>query len=174
MPRGTPSKRWGLLAVGILIGLLFSALMPAQPLHAVATHGQDGYILATGLLDSNIEGVYFLDCLTGTLKGAALNVANGTFTTQFERNLVQDLKIDPAKTPKFLMVTGNAGLRHGPTQVQPGLAVIYVAEINSGILAAYGVQWNIGRSTMPSPQAVQNSFVLLSTMPLRNYTLRQQ
>ena len=44
------------------------------------------------------------------------------------------------------MVTGLANLRRGPSQFQPGQSVIYVAEINSGILAAYGVRWNVGRS----------------------------
>jgi hypothetical protein len=148
--------------------------MPAQPLHAVATSGQDGYQLATGLLDNTVEGVYFLDTLTGVLKGAAMNVNNYQFTTVFETNVINDLKLDPAKSPKFLMVTGLAELRRTATQFQPGLAVIYIVELNTGTLAAYGVQWNIGRTTQAMPGVQTTRFVLLQTMPLRNVAIRPQ
>jgi hypothetical protein len=167
-------RRWKYLAIGSLVGFLLSTFMPAQPLHAVATQGQDGFALATGLLDSNIEGVYFLDGLTGVLKGAALNVNNGKFTTTFETNVVNDMKLDSSKSPKFLFVTGLAGLRHGPTQFQPGLAVLYVAEINTGTLACYGVRWNIGVSTQPSPAMRQAGFELLDMKQLRNVAVRPQ
>ena len=69
--------------MGVLIGFLLAVFMPAQPLHAVATQGTRWFRASHGLLDGNIEGVYFLDCLTGVLKGAALNVNNGQFTTVF-------------------------------------------------------------------------------------------
>src|SRR5262249_3403110 len=130
-------KRLGWVSLGVLIGALLSVFMPAQPLHAVATHGQEGFALATGLLDNSVEGVYFLDGLTGVLKGAALNINTYSFTSVFETNVINDLKLDVAKSPKFLMVTGLAELRRGPSQFQPGQAVIYIAEVNSGILAAY-------------------------------------
>lgn len=174
MSQTVQSKRVLWIALGILIGFLLSVFMPAQPLHAVATQGQDGFALATGLLDSNIEGVYFLDCLTGVLKGAALNINNGQFTTVFETNVLSDLKLEMGKSPKFLMVTGLANLRRGPTQFQPGESVIYIAEINSGIMACYGVRWNIGRSTQPSPAMQATSFVLLDKIQLRNVAVRPQ
>src|SRR5262245_3517825 len=174
MADASQRKRLGWVVLGVLIGSLLTLLMPAQPLHAVATHGQDNFALATGLLDSNVEGVYFLDCLTGVLKGAALNVNNGQFNAVFETNVITDLKLDISKSPKFLMVTGLANLRHGPTQFQPGLAVLYIAEVNSGVLATYAVQYNVGRSTQQGPGVQYTAFKLLGTMQLRQVAVRPQ
>ena len=159
---------------GILVGALLSFLLPAEPLHAVATSGQDSFLLATGWLDSNLEGVYFLDGLTGVLKGAALNINTGTFTTVFETNVLADLKLETTKAPKFLMVTGQANLRRGPTMFQPGESVIYVTEINSGVQGVYAVRWNIGRSTQPTPAMQATSFYLMDRMQWRNVALRPQ
>src|SRR5262245_13721198 len=116
MPNIVTQKRVVWLAIGALAGFLLAAFMPAQPSQAVATHGQDGFALATGLLDSNVEGVYFLDTLTGVLRGAVLNVYNGQFTASFDQNVMNDMHLDTVKNPKFLMVTGLANLRRGPTQ----------------------------------------------------------
>jgi hypothetical protein len=165
-------NRLGWILVGVLLGFLLTIFMPAQPLHAVATSGQDGFQLSTGLLDNTVEGVYFLDQLTGILKGAAMNVNNYQFTTVFETNVMTDMKLDPSKSPKFLMVTGLAELRRGPSQFQPGLALIYILELNTGTLAAYGVQWNIGRTTTPNPGLSATRFVLLQTMQMRTVAVR--
>ncbi len=167
-------KRLGWILLGVLVGFLLSVFMPAQPLHAVATSGLENFQLSTGLLDNTVEGVYFLDGLTGILEGAAMNVINYQFTTVFETNVLNDMKLDPSKSPKFLMVTGLAELRRTATQFQPGLAVIYIAELNSGTLAAYGVQWNIGRTTQATPAPLVSRFVLLQTLQLRNVAVRPQ
>lgn len=164
--------RLGWICLGILIGCLLTFFMPAQPLHAVATHGAEGFALATGAVDNSLEGVYFLDTLTGDLKGAVINLANGQFATFYQSNILKDFQSDGSKPPKFLMVTGLAALRHGPSQIQPGLAVVYVMEVNSGILAAYGVPWNGGRQLVPTAQ--NNPFILLDRKPLRNVAIRQQ
>jgi len=174
MPNIIKHNRIAWLFIGVLAGFLLAAFMPAQQSHAVATHGQEGFALATGLLDANVEGVYFLDCLTGVLRGAALNVYNGQFTASFETNVLTDMGLEAAKNPKFLLVTGLANLRRGPTQFQPGESVVYVAEVNSGTLAAYGVRWNIGITNMPSPALKASSFVLLAKMPLRSIAVRPQ
>jgi hypothetical protein len=174
MPQTVNQKRLGWVALGVLVGFLLSVLMPVQPLHAVATSGLDNFQLSTGLLDNTVEGVYFLDGLTGILKGAALNVVNYKFTTVFETSVLNDLKLDPSKSPKFLMVTGLAELRRTATQFQPGLAMIYVAELNTGTMAVYGVQWNIGRTTQATPAPAMTRFVLLDTLQLRNVAVRPQ
>ncbi|HZZ28153.1 MAG TPA: hypothetical protein VFE46_09130 [Pirellulales bacterium] len=165
-------QRWGWILLGVLVGFLLTVFMPAQPLHAVATSGQDGFQLATGLLDNTVEGVYFLDQLTGVLKGAAMNVFSYQFSTVFETNVMTDLQLDPSKSPKFLMVTGLAELKRGPSQFQPGLALVYILELNSGTLAAYGVQWNIGRSTTATGWVQQTRFVLLQKISLRTAAVR--
>jgi hypothetical protein len=172
MPQTNDRKRLGWIGIGILIGFLVNIFLPVQPLHAVATQGVDGFALATGAVDNSVEGVYFLDTLTGDLKGAVLNLSNGQFATFYQSNILKDFQVDGSKPPKFLMVTGLAALRHGPSQVQPGLSVVYVMEVNSGVLAAYGVPWNGGRPLVTTAQ--NNPFILLDRKPLRNVAVRPQ
>jgi hypothetical protein len=167
------SKRWGWIVCGIAIGGLLSFCLPAQPLHAVATSGQDGFLLATGPIDNNIEGVYFLDGLTGELQGAAINVNNGLFTTFFKTNVVRDLQLGQAKNPKFLMVTGGLALR-GKNVIQPGLSAIYVVELNSGVLGAYAVPWAGGRSNVAGAAPQYLSFQLLDKAKMRDVAVRPQ
>ncbi len=54
----------------LLIGIVLGGFLPHIPLHAVATDRGETYIIATGLLDTDVEAVYFLDCLTGDLFAA--------------------------------------------------------------------------------------------------------
>jgi hypothetical protein len=148
--------------------------MPARPLHAVATQGAEGFALATGVIDSNLEGVFFLDYLTGNLKGAVISLASGKFTTFYDYNVMRDFQLDATKSPKFLMVTGLAALRRGPSQVQPGQSMIYVVELNSGICAAYAIPWNTGRASNPSPAGQNGTFVLCDKYPFRTVAVRPQ
>jgi hypothetical protein len=167
-------KRLAWVSIGVLIGFLLAAVMPARPLHAVATHGADGFALATGLIDNNIEGVYFLDYLTGDLKGAVLNLNTGVFTTFYQRNVLKDLQVEGGKAPKFLMVTGISQLRQRGNQFQAAAAVIFVMECTSGNLAAYGVPWNVGRATLPSTAPQANEFVFLGVTKFRDIAVRPQ
>lgn len=164
--------RLGWLCLGILIGFVLTSIMPARPLHAVATQGADGFALATGVIDNNLEGVFFLDYLTGNLKGAVVSLANGKFTTTYDYNVLKDFQLDATKSPKFLMVTGLASLRRGPSQVQPGQSMIYVVELNSGICCAYAVPWTTGRSSAPNPATQNGTFVLCDKYPFRNVAVR--
>ena len=170
-------RRLAWLALGILIGFLLTAIMPARPLHAVATDGAEGFSLATGQIDPDVEGVFFLDGLTGDLRGAVLNLSNGKFTTLFETNVMQDLQglqVDVARGAKFLMVTGGVNLRQGASQVQPGEAAVYVAEVNSGVCLAYGVPWNRGRVTQANQQVQRARLVLLDIVKFRTVAIRPQ
>jgi hypothetical protein len=173
MATSNNSRRFGWIALGIFIGAILSFCLPAQPLHAVATHGQDGFALATGPIDNNIEGVYFLDGLTGELQGAAINVNNGQFTTFFKTNVVADLQLGQAKNPKFLMVTGGAALR-GHNVIQPGQAIIYVMELNSGVLGAYAVPWAGGRPNVVGVAAQYLPLQLLTKAKMRDVAVRPQ
>jgi hypothetical protein len=131
------------LGIGLAAGLVLSGVWPHTPLHAVATDHGDTYAMATGPLDTEVEAVYFLDYLTGDLKALAMGKQPGAWTGFFERNVMADLGVDPQKNPKYLMVTGLAGLRRqGGSRSQPSMAVCYVAEITSGRVAAYAVPWS--------------------------------
>ncbi len=104
-------RRILLPALTLLIGLCLGGYLPHTPLHAVATDRTETYIIATGLLDSDVEAVFVLDCLTGDLLAAVLGKTTGGFTGLFRYNVLKDLQVDPNKNPHFLMVSGLVELR---------------------------------------------------------------
>ena len=59
------------LVIGLIIGLNIEGLWPSVPLHASSTHGIEKFAIATGLVDNNVEALYFLDFLTGDMRAAA-------------------------------------------------------------------------------------------------------
>lgn len=135
-------NRGAWLSAGILLGLIAGALLPQAPLHAVATDRQENFCIATGWLDTEVEAVFFLDFLTGDLKAAALGPNTFHFNYHFQTNILQDLGVDVSKNPKYLMVTGGAQFRRKGGQIQPANSVVYVAELTTGKLAAYGIPWS--------------------------------
>ncbi len=129
------------LVIGLIAGLVIGGFWPDSPLHAVATDRNDTFAMATGPLDDDIEAVFFLDFLTGDLRVAVLN-RMGAFTIFYEHNVMQDLQVNPAKKPRFLMTTGMATLQRRGAAMQMGRSVVYVAEVTTGNVAAYGVPWS--------------------------------
>ena len=69
--------------VTLLIGIGLGGFLPHTPLHAVATDRAETYLIATGLLDADVEAVFFLDCLTGDLFAAVPGKTTGGFTACF-------------------------------------------------------------------------------------------
>jgi hypothetical protein len=157
------------LVVGILIGLFVGAMAPNAPLHASATHGQDSFAVATGEVDLGLEGVFFLDMVTGELTGYVINPNSRKFTTLYKHNVLKDM--GELKSPKFLMVTGTADLRQGPQAVRIGRSIIYIAEMNSGKFLAYAIPWIPARAATNTPTAAP--FVLLDGGVFRNAAVRQ-
>jgi hypothetical protein len=135
--------RWPVaMGIGLAVGLVLGGFWPYTPLHAVSTDRVDTYAMATGPVDTEVEAVYFLDFLTGDLVAMVLGKQPGTWTGLFRTNVSADLGVDPQKNPKYMMVTGVAGLRRmGGTRVQPSSAVCYVGEVTSGRVVAYAVPW---------------------------------
>jgi hypothetical protein len=162
------SNRGMWLVVGILIGLFVGAMAPNAPLHASATHGEDSFAIATGEVELGLEAVYFLDMITGELTGYVMNQNNGKFTTVYKHNVLNDM--GELKKPKFLMVTGSAGLRQG-VGGRIGRSLVYVAEMNSGKFLAYAVPWAPARAATNLPTAAP--FVLLDGGVFRNAAIRQ-
>jgi len=130
------------LAIGLVIGLAIGGFWPRTPLHAVATDRYENFAIATGPVDVDVEAVYFLDFLTGDLRAAVLGNQTGKFSSFFNYNVLNDLGVDPSKNPRFLMVTGVTDLRRGMARMRPSRAVVYVAEITTGKVAAYAIPWN--------------------------------
>ncbi len=130
------------LAAGLIGGLVLSGLWPHTPLHAVSTDRSQSFAIATGPVDEEVEAVYFLDFLTGDLNAVVLNRQLNGFTGFYRYNVLNDLGIDPAKAPQYMMVTGMTSPRAGSSRMRPGLAAVYVAEVTSGWVAAYAIPWS--------------------------------
>lgn len=166
--RGTTSR--GLfLAAGVVIGWLAAQYWPTTPTHAVATDGAENFAIATGPVDEETEAFFFLDFLTGQLRGAVLSKSTRDFQTTYHANVYSDLagviqmknqqiraasqgrsvngvaqgEIQLPQTPKYVMVTGMTNIRRGgSTGVRPGRSVVYIAETNTGVVLAYAVPWS--------------------------------
>src|SRR5215213_2224313 len=153
-----------LLVVGVALGAALTAgwhgLTTMPKAHAVATHGSDNFAIATGLVDDEIEALYFLDFLTGDLRGAIVNRRNGQFSGYFQYNVLGDFDGigDP---PRFLMVTGMASLPRGRGATQIGKSLVYVAEATTGQVAAYVLPFNSTLNAAGAPQT--GSFVRVAS-----------
>jgi hypothetical protein len=168
MWRALQYDRFAWLTVGLIGGLLLSGLWPQTPLHAVATDRSDTFAIATGFVDADIEAVYFLDFLTGDLWAAVMGV-NGGFTGLYGYNVREDLRVDAGKTPKFQLVTGMINVRRtANSRARASAAAIYVAEANTGVVAAYAIPWQ--RESYNSGQQIKAQLVRLGVHSFRQTT----
>ena len=158
------------LAAGLVVGLNVAGLWPQVPLHAVATHGQDNFAICTGPMDEDVEAIFVLDSVTGDLKAAVLNVQTRRFNTLFEYNVVHDLPTANSKNPQYRMVSGVTNIRQAVAAGQLGKAVIYVAEVTTGQMVAYGVPWVPGRAS--SPIQVKATLIPLDRWQYRTTAIR--
>ncbi len=148
------------LAIGMLFALVFAGYWPNVPMHAVATDRTEGFAVATGYCDESVEAVYFLDFATGDLSAAVVSKQTGRFNAFYTRNILADLKINPARPPRFLLTTGNADLRRtGGKTAQLSRSLAYVAELQSGNVAAYAIPWS--SSDWNAGQTMRGQFTLL-------------
>jgi hypothetical protein len=134
-----------LLIVGVVVGAVLTAgmfgLQGTPQAFASATHGSDNFAIATGLVDDEIEALYFLDFLTGDLRAAVVSRRNGEFTGFFQYNVLSDFD-EIGDSPRFLMVTGLADLPRGRGPSQIGQCLVYVAEATSGQVFAYALPFD--------------------------------
>ena len=105
---------------GLVLGLVFGGLWPDSPAHAVATSQIDGFAACTTPLDSEIEGIFVLDSITGDLKGTALNPITRQFTVSFGVNVASAFGLDATAKPRYLLVSGAASFRGGIRQSAAG------------------------------------------------------
>lgn len=147
-------------AAMMVLGLFLGAVVVAgwhgvgqgTQVQATATHGESNFAIATGFVDDFVEGLYFLDFLTGDLRAAVVSRRTGEFVAFFERNIQQDFS-SGAKNPKYLMVTGVARLpTRGVGNNRVANSLIYVAEAASGEVAAYALPWNQSDSAKGAAQ----------------------
>lgn len=136
------------LAIGVVAGILIErptspyAGLPFEiPVHAAAAYSQDNYLIATGPVDAGLEGLFFLDALTGELKCAILNERTHEFMALYNRKVLPDFGKD-VKNPRFMMVTGQANVNEtsGGGSSRFADSVIYVVEVTSGQVGCYAFQ----------------------------------
>ncbi|MFH1921902.1 MAG: hypothetical protein ABIP48_18710 [Planctomycetota bacterium] len=158
------------LAIGLLVGLMIGGIWPDTPLHAVSTDSTEHFAIATGFVDDGVEAVYFLDFLTGTLRAAVLSNQSRGFQARYEANINADLagivqlgasgmaaanaqrrkaglpplpQMEIPQSPRYLITTGVIDIRRGAAARQiPAQAVLYVAEVNTGIVLTYIIPWD--------------------------------
>ena len=86
------SRPWAWLGAGLVLGWMVSSFWPNTPLHAVATDRAENITIATGLVDNEIEAVFFLDAQTGMLRAGVPSMRQpGVFQAVWEGNLTADL-----------------------------------------------------------------------------------
>ncbi len=168
-----------LVGFGMLIGSWMAVsffrpqiTLPETLLHAVATDGGETFSIATGPISDGVEGIFCLDFLTGELKCWVLNNRSNQIGGYFAHNIVPDLGVDPSrKNPRYLMVTGQTGLRGGGAAMRPSECVVYVADANSGNVVGYAIPWN---RTVASRSAQQGVLVPVFKQAARQIEIRGQ
>jgi hypothetical protein len=153
------------LVVGLLAGLAIANFWPHEQAYAVATDRDAQFALCTlqvSIIDP-IEGVFVLDFLTGSLKGAVINRTTGMFTAYYFRNLAADFGIDPKLEPHYAMVGGQAQLPAAGGGLTPASSLIYIGELTSGKVIAYAFPWR--ESPAPNPP--------IPVEPVANFQFRQ-
>lgn len=137
-----------------------------QQLHAIATHGSDSMAIATGNIDEGVEGVFFLDFISGDLTCQVLNARTGLLGGIFRQNVAADLGVEQGKQPKYLLVTGSFETRQNISNIRPAKSIVYVADTNTGRYVAYMLPWN--QSLVNSGGKVAAPMVLIGRDSARN------
>jgi hypothetical protein len=168
----TLRRRLWWMSGGVVLGLVLGGLWPNSPVHATATSQIESFAVCTAPIDEEGEGVFFLDYLTGELKGAALSPMTGKFNVLFGTNVAGGLGIDVTKSPKYLLVSGVANFRRAAGSQQMGGSVLYVAELTSGKVAAFGIPWNRQARAANAASPLTVPLTLLDTYQFRNVQVR--
>jgi hypothetical protein len=162
------------MLVGALVGRAIDGMselrFPETQLHATASDSGDTFAMATGMVSDGVEGVFFLDFLTGDLQCWVMNRRTGQLGGLFKHNVVADLGIDTGKKPKYLMVTGLAPFSRGSSAVRTADSLVYVADENTGHFAAYALPWNRNAAAANAPQAAR--MILVGKGAARTLDLR--
>ncbi len=165
MQSSTGSTRFGIhiaaaITVAFVFGVLAAGYWPNVPIHAVATDRTDGFAMATGYCDEQVEAVYFLDFLTGDLSAAVVSKQTGRFNAFYTYNVAGDLAVSPGRAPRYLLTTGSADLRRSGGKANSlSRSLVYVSELNSGKVAAYAIPWS--SSAWNAGQSLRGQFTLL-------------
>lgn len=145
--------------------------LPELKAHATASAAHDNFVVATGFVEDGTEGLFFLDFLTGDLKGAVINNRGPGFNAFYRYNIAGDFAAAAAKNPKYLMVTGQArDMQGGGGRL--ARTVLYVVEATSGQMVVYGLPYS--RTAQSGRQVQRGTFIPLARGSLRDEFVRDQ
>jgi hypothetical protein len=149
------------LFCGVLIGIGVAYYWPHEPIRADQSDRTDKFAMisvsaspaiAGGIAGS--EGIFILDFLTGRLQGFYLNpnAPAAGFAQMFFRDVAHDLGLDEktAAQPVYAIVGGQGQLVGQATTFGAGL--VYVAEMTTGQLVAYGFPFTVAVNQILPPQ----------------------
>lgn len=142
------------------------------PLHASTAATSETMAMATGRIDDQVEGLYTLDFLTGDLNCFVLSPRLGKFVGWFKINVTTQLPVERGKKPQYVLATGNWEPVGGSTNQRPANSVVYVADANTGMFAAYTFPWAKGAASANVAQSTP--MVYLDGNKARNIVLRQE
>jgi hypothetical protein len=164
----------GALALGVLLGQRSQPAVPALgplQLKATATHGSDTFAIATGAIDEDVEGLFTLDYLTGDLQCFVINPRNGAVGGWFKTNVAAAFSGERGKKPAYLLTTGHITPTGGYGAGKPAGCLCYVADANTGEVAAFTFPWVKAATTAGQPQMRPMSLVKM--WKARDVDLRQ-
>lgn len=140
MQTRTGDSRLLWLAVGLVAGLAIASYWPHEPVAAATSDRSSKFGMLTTPVGGGAEGVFVLDFLTGRLTGGVLDTSSGKFQYAYYANVAVDFGVDPKVTPQYAFVGGQA-LLSGRRGITPAASVIYVGELSSGRVIAYGFDY---------------------------------
>jgi hypothetical protein len=180
MERGTRTGVW-MLAAGLTVGLTIGGAMTvgvllgknsgdkrtseAAPsfnglqLKAMASHGGENFAIATGPVDDDVEGLFTLDFLTGDLQCFVINPRNGAMGGWFKTNVSAALSVERGKKPSYLIACGNINTSGGYGGSRPAASLCYVADANTGEIAAFSFPWTKAATSAGVAQATEMRMV---------------
>lgn len=169
------------LAAGVAVGMRsqgagdVAGRFPIAELkaNAFAAHGNETFAIATGPVDGTVDGVFCLDFLTGDLTGYVIHPRSGRFGAAFKTNVIKDLPIEQGKKPAYAMAIGRINPVASYSNVKPGGSIIYVADCNSGNVAAYCFPWTSQWSSNPQQSLLAAQMMTLDKARARDLKIRE-
>src|SRR5436190_12815148 len=190
MLRRRRMRAWGMLAVGLVVGLAIgggmavgvllgqrSPAVAAIPglgdlqLKAMASHGSDTFAIATGPVDEDVEGLFTLDFLTGDLNCFVVNPRNGAMGGWFKANVANVLSVERGKKPHYLIATGTINTAGSYSGARPAASLCYVVDANTGEVAAFTFPW--AKTATAAGVAQATEMRLVGKWKARSLDLRQ-
>lgn len=125
------------------------------PLEAGTSSVGKNISMATGPVDEDVEGLFVLDHLTGTLSLIVVNPRGMggpvPIIGQFTANVTSDLGLEKGKETDYVMTVGGvSALRGGGPR--PAQCVVYVADGNTGNVVGYSLTWDKTAANSSRPQ----------------------